>query len=135
MKRDDVKDQLKKISDEYVDIIRPLVEQAVANGAYFGSLHMDAANEVRTELAQKIIDSVEFSGQLYDKTGVYVMAEEEWTSQMQIMSTITLPNGDLWLPNFDAKSAREAFMAGVQFMQKVALERILHLLTDNPESI
>lgn len=134
MKSHEVKNELNGISNEYMELIRPLVEQAVCNGAHFGALHMNAANMVRTDLAHKFVESMEFTGELYNKTGIYELAEKEWTGQMDSMQSVILPNGDPWLPNFDAKSAREAFMAGVRFMQKIALERILQILSDLPEA-
>ena len=134
MKHEQIQDAIKKIAEDYQDTMMSLVKQAVAQGAIFGSVHMDVGNAVRRDLMEKVKESPEFRGGYLDKEGILPLAEKEWANTMVELESITLANGNKWLPNFDAKSAKEAFMAGVIWHMQISLMRLTEIFKDNDES-
>lgn len=109
MKHELITEALKSIADDYKDVIMALVEQAVTQGAIFGEVHMDVGNAVRRDLLEKVLDSPEFKGSRLERNGLQDLAEKQWPEAMAGLQSIILPNGNKYLPNFDAKSAKEAF--------------------------
>ena len=133
MKHEQIPEAIKEIAEDYQDTIMSLFKQAVAQGAIFGSVHMDVGNAVRRDLMEKITESPEFRGGYFDKEGLLGLAEKEWPEQMISLESITLANGNKWLPNFDAKSAKEAFMAGVLWHKEISLLRLKEIFQDRYE--
>lgn len=133
MKHELIPEAIKNIADDYRQVIMSLVEQAVAQGAIFGEVHMDVGNAVRRDLLAKVLDSPEFRGDRMQRGGLNDLAEKEWPDTMVGLQSIILANGNKWLPNFDAKSAKEAFFAGVFWYRKIVIERLNEIFQDKKE--
>ena len=84
-------------------------------------------------LLAKVLDSPEFKGSRFDRNGLHDLAEKQWPEEMASLQSITLANGNKWLPNFDAKSAKEAFMAGVLWHKEISLLRLKEIFQDRYE--
>jgi hypothetical protein len=130
MKHELITEALKNIADDYKDVIMALVEQAVTQGAIFGEVHMDVGNAVRRDLLEKVLDSPEFKGSRLERNGLRDLAEKQWPEEMAGLQSITLANGNKWLPNFDAKSAKEAFFAGIYWYREIVIDRLNDLFQD-----
>ena len=130
MKHELIPEAIKSIADDYKDVIMALVEQAVTQGAIFGEVHMDVGNAVRRDLLAKVLDSPEFRGSRFDRNGLHDLAEKQWPEEMASLQSITLANGNKWLPNFDAKSAKEAFFAGIYWYRGIVIDRLNDLFQD-----
>lgn len=130
MKHELISEAIKNIADDYKDVIMALVEQAVTQGAIFGEVHMDVGNAVRRDLLAKVLDSPEFKGSRFDRNGLHDLAEKQWPEEMASLQSIILSNGNKWLPNFDAKSAKEAFFAGIYWYREIVIDRLNDLFQD-----
>lgn len=130
MKHELISEAIKNIADDYKDVIMALVEQAVTQGAIFGEVHMDVGNAVRRDLLVKVFDSPEFKGSRFDRNGLHDLAEKQWPEEMASLQSIILANGNKWLPNFDAKSAKEAFFAGIYWYREIVIDRLNDLFQD-----
>lgn len=133
MKHEQIRDAIKEIVDDYKDVIMALVEQAVTQGAMFGEVHMDVGNAVRRDLLAKILNSPEFKGSRFDRDGLHDLAEKQWVEEMATLQSVTLANGNKWLPNFDAKSAKEAFYAGIYWYMGIVRNRLNEIFQDKKE--
>lgn len=133
MKHELIPGAIKDIADDYKDAIMALVEQAVAQGAIFGEVHMDMGNAVRRDLLAKVLDSPEFKGGRLDRSGLHELAEKQWPEEMIRLQSIILANGNKWLPNFDAKSAKEAFFVGIYWYRGIVINRLNEIFQDKNE--
>lgn len=122
MKSNEVLSAVKDMADSYVERLRPLIEQAVANGAIWGSLNMPVSDDVRRDVLRRAFEAPEFK--MWGDDFIRGLAEQRWPYEMLSLQKITLANGKPWIENWDEKSAYEGFMAGATFACGMALTRI-----------
>lgn len=108
-----------ELSDRYIELIRPLVEQAVANGMIWGSLYMPVADTVRKDIIKKMESSELFMAFNTDAGSLYNLAQKEWPSEMISLQNLRGGRGQLFIPEFNELSAYYGFQAGVGFAQRV----------------
>lgn len=127
----EINKELDRLTAEYTEKLGPIIAQAVAHGAIFGSVHFPVANKVREDLKRQIDEFPEYaSSHGNPSSGYATMIEKEWASTMLSLQRIIRPDGKRYIENFDEQSAYHGFIAGAEFIKRKIYERLLKILED-----
>lgn len=131
MNSEEISKELDRLAAEYTEKLGPIISQAVAHGAIFGSVHFPVANKVREDLKRQIDEFPEYASSHGNPSSEYAtMIEKEWASTMLSLQRIIRPDGKRWIENFDEQSAYHGFIAGAGFIKRKIYERLMKILED-----
>ena len=102
--------------------LRPIIEQAISNGAIWGSLNMPVADEIKKEVLKQALESPQFKQ--WGDDSIRELAEKDWPSTMLSLQNLRTPRNEPYIENWDEKSAHEGFIAGALFACSEAVKRL-----------
>lgn len=127
----EISKELERLASEYTEKLGPIIAQAVAHGAIFGSVYFPVANKVREDLKRQIDEFPEYaSSHGNPSSGYATMIDKEWASTMLSLQQIIRPDGKRYIENFDEQSAYHGFIAGAEFIKRKIYEQLMKILED-----
>ena len=122
MKYKDILPAIEDMAGMYVERLRPIIEQAISNGAIWGSLNMPVADEIKKEVLKQALESPQFKR--WGDDSIRELAEKDWPSTMLFLQNLRTPRDEPRIENWDEKSAYEGFIAGALFACSEAVKRL-----------